>query len=240
MKLLLDRNIHTISNITTNSAEAGYSIGNVREWDSYLIWKAASFTLGVVIDIDLGSAKAFDSIALNNANFASATIQANDSDSWGDPAYSQVVTLGQFSGIRKGFFHLSTLTYRYIRISIPVQSLDSGTVPFLGNLFIGNATEFIASKFDIQKNRAVDVFTPDNGIPRKTFNATFYELAVSITKRTLAETDVFSVEWDRAVLFDCLNNDVSRMWPVYAPEKENQAIRNPNDTDRQFLFQMHP
>lgn len=242
MKLLLDTYLKNPESITATSSADGFPAANLNEWDSGLIWKAASFAADVSIVLDLGSHLSFDAIVINNANFAAATIQANITDEWTNPAYSSEVSLGRYCDIRKAYIQLpgAGLTQRFVRLVVPVQTLDSGSEPFLGNFFVGTASNFAASRYGIKKIRPVDVFRPDSGVPRKKFLLPYHQFDIAITQQSLAETDLFSVFWNKAVLFDELNSDISRMWLVYAPEHEQQGIRNPVDTDRQFQLQEHP
>jgi hypothetical protein len=238
MKLLTDQNMRTFSAIVASSAAAGFPVANLQQYDPGLVWKAAAFAGDINIVIDLGAAVAIPQIWLNNANFSSATLQANAADSWGSPSVSQTVTLAKDDiGIYKGYFDLSATNYRYVRVVIPVQALVSGTVPQLGNIIIGTASDLKVSSWSAQTARNFSKFQPDGGGNRKNAKGRarhVFSVGVSGTK---AEVDAVILSgWETAIIFTDLA-DVADSYLVYPPESTSKSIRNPLDAERSFAME---
>lgn len=238
MKLLTDQNMRTFTGIVASSEAVGFPATNLQQYDPGLIWKAAAFTGDINIVIDLGAAAAIPQIWLNNANFTSATLQANAADSWGSPSVSKSVTLASDDiGIYKGFFDLSATNYRYVRIIIPVQALVSGTVPQLGNIIIGTAADLRVASWAAQTARNFSKFQPDGGGYRKNAKGRarhIFSVGVSGTK---AEVDAIVLSgWEAAIIFTDLA-DVADSYLVYPPESTGKSIRNPLDVERSFALE---
>jgi hypothetical protein len=238
MKLLTDQNMRTFAGIVVSSAAAGFPVTNLQQYDPGLIWKAAAFSADISIVIDLGAAVAIPQIWLNNANFTSATLQANAADSWGSPSVSTNVTLAKDDiGIYKGFFDLSATNYRYVRIVIPVQTLVSGTVPQFGNIIIGTASDLRVASWAAQTARNYSKFQPDGGGYRKNAKGRarhVFSVGVSGTK---AEVDAIVLSgWEAAIIFTDLA-DVADSYLVYPPESTGISIKNPLDAERSFALE---
>lgn len=238
MKLLTDQNMRTFTGIVASSAAAGFPVTNLQQYDPGLIWKAAAFAGDINIVIDLGAAAAIPQIWLNNANFTSATLQANAADSWSSPSVSKSVTLAKDDiGIYKGFFDLSATNYRYVRIVIPVQALVFGTVPQLGNIIIGTAADLRVASWAAQTARNYSKFQPDGGGYRKNAKGRarhIFSVGVSGTK---AEVDAIVLSgWEAAIIFTDLA-DVADSYLVYPPESTGKSIRNPLDAERSFALE---
>ncbi|MFA5597003.1 MAG: hypothetical protein WDA26_05475, partial [Pusillimonas sp.] len=77
-----DYNFSEIVSITTNSTNPLFPALNLTELDPAAVWRAASFSVAITLIFDLASSQNVNKIWLNNANFTSATIQANSTDSW--------------------------------------------------------------------------------------------------------------------------------------------------------------
>lgn len=238
MKLLTDQNMRTFAGIVANSAAAGFPATNLQQYDPGLIWKAAAFTGDINIVIDLGAAVAIPQIWLNNANFTSATLQANAADSWGSPSVSKSVTLAKDDiGIYKGYFDLSATNYRYVRIVIPVQALVSGTVPQLGNIIIGTASDLRVASWAAQTVKNYSKFQSDSGGYRKDAKGRARHVFSVGVVGTKAEVDaVILCGWEAAIVFTDLA-DVADSYLVYPPEATGKSIRNPLDAERRFALE---
>lgn len=238
MKLLTDQNMRTFTSIVASSEAVGFPATNLQQYDPGLIWKAAAFSADVTITIDLGAAAAIPQIWLNNANFASATLQANASDSWGSPSVSQAVTLAKDDiGIYKGYFDLSATNYRYVRVVIPVQALTSGTVPQLGNIIIGTAADLRVASWAAQTARNFSKFQPDGGGYRKNAKGRARHAFSVGVLGTKAEVDAVILSgWEAAIIFTDLA-DVADSYLVYPPETTGKSIRNPLDAERSFVLE---
>lgn len=239
MKLLTDQNMRTISSITASSTLAGYAASNLLQYDPDMIWKAASFAASVTLVIDLTAAASIKQIWLNNANFLSATIQANATDSWTSPAVSKAVTLaGDDVGIYKGLFALSETNYRYVRVVIPVQTLLFGdTLPWLGNVIIGDVEELVVSTWEPLVQEDFEDWIPDGGSytedskgkPRHVFSA-------SILNYTKAEIDAAPLKgWQMAVLYTELVS-VADSFLVHSPKGKRIRVRSQIDCDLEFVL----
>ncbi|MEW6708324.1 MAG: hypothetical protein AB1403_00745 [Candidatus Riflebacteria bacterium] len=239
MKLLTDQNMRAIDTITASSQAAGFPASNLLQYDPDLIWKAAAFSGSVTLLIDLAAAGAIDNIWLNNANFLSATIQANSADSWASPPVSESVTLAEDDvGVVKGFFDLTTTHYRYVRVVIPVQTLaDGGSVPFLGNIILGTSESLVVSSWEPAVQEDFNSFTSDGGNyseftpgkPRHIFSA-------SMQAVTKAEMDAAPLKgWSAAVLFTDLGS-VADSYLVYSPKGKRPRVRSQIDCDLEFVL----
>lgn len=240
MRLMPDYNFSQINTITTNSTNPLFPALNLLELDPAAIWRAASFSVAINLVFDLGSAKNVDKIWLNNANFINATLQANSSDSWNNPAVSKNVALEEDDiGVVKGYFALSNVKYRYVRILIPMQSLLFGTAPQLGNVIIGKDSDFSpVSEFNVDIEHDFYTFTSDAGSffkkerykPRHVLNLVFNNMP----KAEIAALPL--TNWNNAILFTDFS-PASESYLVYPPISRKQMIRNPLDCSLSFAFE---
>jgi hypothetical protein len=239
MKLLTDQNMRVIDSIITAYDAVGFPASNLLQYDPDLIWKASSFAWPIYITIDLAVAGAIDYIWLNNANFLSATLQANSADEWSSPPVNKPVTLAEDDvGIIKGFFDLTTQAYRFVRIIIPVQSLsDGGSVPWLGNIVLGTSEYLLVSSWTPTVQEEYESFLSDGGNysewtpgkPRHIFSATMQ----GVTK---AEMDAAPLKgWSAAVLFTDLAS-VADSYVVYSPKGKRPRVRSQIDCDLEFVL----
>lgn len=241
MKLLPDYNMHVIDSITASSVNALFPAANLKEYDPAVIFKAAAFSAAVTLVIDLLTAKSVKNVWLNNANFTSATLQANAANSWGSPAVSKnVVLAADDTGIIKGYFELSSSAYRYVRISIPVQTLaDGGTVPWLGNVIIGVDVAFSpVSKWTPDVNHDFYNFVADGGSYFKTQKSkprhVFGVGIEHITKSSLAALPLN--RWQHAIIFTDLA-DVADSYLVYPPAGRKNTVLSNIDCSTEFVLE---
>lgn len=220
MKLITDNNMRAVSVITASSEAAGFSVANLLKYDPDLIWKAASFSANVRITLDLGSPGALDHIWLNNANFLSAVIEANASNSWASPAVSVPVTLAEDDiGVIKGFFDLSATPYRYVSVVVPVQTLVSGTLPQLGNIIIGNSVYLYASTWEPTVQEEMNAWQPDGGgYVEESKGKARHIFSTSMLGITKAELDAAPLKgWEVAIVNTELGS-VADSYLVYRPK----------------------
>lgn len=240
MRLLLDYNMRTITAITTNSENSLFPAANLKELDPAVIWKATAFNTAVSIAIDFGKAVTVDKIWLNNANFLTATIQANSSNSWSSPAVNKnVVLVSDDIGIVKGYFNLSTSAYRYVRVLIPLQTLESGNRPTLGNIIIGKDIDFSpVSKFETNISHDYYSFVSDGGSffkTPKTKARHVFEVAMEhITKSELKAIPLN--HWQNAIIFTDMA-DVSDSYLVYPPASRKNEILSSIDCSIDFKLE---
>lgn len=108
----------------------------------FLPWRTSGVGDQDVV-VDFGSAKTVDVILLARTNFTTARIQGNASDSWGAPAFNQLVTITQNPmNLRYQYGAvLTAFSYRYLRILIPSQTpTDGASYYLLGGLWAGGQT----------------------------------------------------------------------------------------------------
>lgn len=240
MRLLPDYNYRNISAITASSENVLFPASNLKELDPAVIWRASAFSSAVSITIDLGSAQSIEKIWLNNANFKSCSIQANSSDSWSSPAVSKSVTLkADDVGIFKGFFDLSSSSYRYVRVLIPTQTLIKGSVPELGNIIIGKDVDFspittwnpdVEHEFYTFKSDSGGYFKTPKTKPRHVFNTTI---------ERIEKSELFSLPlngWNTAIVFTDLN-DVADSYLVYPATQRGVKVLNSADSSIDFAFE---
>ncbi|HAE37314.1 MAG TPA: hypothetical protein DCG57_01605 [Candidatus Riflebacteria bacterium] len=239
MKLLTDQNMRTIDAITASSEAAGFAATNLLQYDPDLIWAAASFAADVTIVIDLAVASSIKQIWLNNANFVSATIQANATNSWGAPSVSTTVTLAADDvGIYKGFFALSETNYRYVRLVIPVQTLLFGdTLPWLGNIIIGDVETLIVGSWEPLVQENFEAWEPDGGAySEESTSKQRHIFTASMLGVTKAEIDAAPLKgWQMAVLYTELGS-VADSFLVHSPKGKRLRVRSQIDCDLEFVL----
>lgn len=239
MKLITDLNTRTPSAITASSTRAGFPASNLSLNDPEVVWMADAFSGDVNIVFDFGSAAAINQIWLNNANFLAVTIQANASNSWSSPSVSKSVTLAADDvGVVKGFFDLSEIAYRYVRIVIPVQSLLSGEVPWIGNAVIGTAEDLLVSAWNPDVIKEFSSFLADGGAYSKSEKGkarhVFVAAGASITK---AELDAMPLNgWLTAIIYTQLGS-VADSFMVYAPAGKRTRVRSQIDCDVEYVLE---
>lgn len=228
-----------IGAITASSEAVGFPAANLTQYDPDLIWKAGSFLSTIYLVIDLTVSAAIDHIWLNNANFFTATIEANPTNVWTAPAFSKAVTLASDDiGIIKGFFDLTSTNYRYVRITIPTQSLtDGGTVPQLGNVVIGTSEYLLASTWEPTVDQEYDSFTSDGGsYSEESKGKARHVFATSMLGETKANIDAAPLNgWSAAVIFTDLGS-VADSYLVYSPKGKQLRVRSQIDCDLSYTL----
>ena len=231
MKLLTDQKMrNNIASITASSTKLGTETANLLDYDPGKIWEALTFdSNGAYLVINFSELSSVDYIWLNNANFLNAIIQANNTDSWGSPSFSKSITLkDDEKGIYKGFFKLTETQYNYIRIVIPDQTLlFKNTVPWLGNVIIGEVDELTIDSWDARIIEEFESFRSSGGSyekfekakPRHSFNIGIKGRKVDIDAAPLKH-------WAQAVIFTDLE-DVADSYLVYPPTGKRTKVENP-------------
>jgi len=115
-----------------------FGVGNVINFqDRGAFFRSGLDTTSVNIVCDLGAATAITAFVCGDHNLtdtATITLEANPTDSWGSPAYSQAVTL-----LDLAYLYLNE-TYRYWRIVIDDASNATGYLE-IGLLYLGDVLE---------------------------------------------------------------------------------------------------
>ncbi len=240
MRILPDYNFRHFASITANSENSLFPATNLTELDPCVIWKAASFSDAAIITIDLGATRQINRIWLNNANFRSATIMADTTDQWSSPVTESVTLVKDDLGILKGYFSFTQGSYRYIRISIPVQILENNNlVPSLGNIIIGSDVDFSpVAKWEPDVDYNFYTFTSDGGSyfktpktkPRHIFGCGFEHISKAEHK------NLPITGWNNAIIYTDLD-DVSDSYLVYPPAGRSSDVRNPLDCSIEVTFE---
>ncbi len=226
MRILTE--FETFPVLTSSGDAAGYIRTNIADLDPGLVWRADAYAGDVWLKIDFESAKSLTATFFNRANFPQARIQGHASDSWEEPDYNVLVTLGKDEADnRKGYFQLSGFNYRWLRILIPgSQELDSGSVPELGNLIIGtDAATPDCPAAGTNLLSTVDRFEPAGGGVVKRFRGRQYHTIDLEYSGTLAEIKGLPKTWEHAVLW-LITDDAGECYLVTRPERWSRPIQN--------------
>ena len=133
---------------TASTADTEYPVTRLYDYDHARRYWLSTVATDSWVKADLGSSKLIKGILINNINFGSCSIQANDTDVWTAPTYNQSVTVAphNLTG-RYQHFVLPNVTLRYVRIFIPTQTPNDGTSVFrMGTLVI------LTSNLELTKN----------------------------------------------------------------------------------------
>lgn len=239
MKLITDRNMRTISSIAASSEAAGFAAANLLQHDPALVWKAAAFSGNVTLTADLGAAGQINFIWLNNANFLNATIQANSANTWDSPAVSKAAVMAEDDvGVIKGVFEFSASPLRYVRVVIPVQALtDGSSVPFLGNLILGQAQEMIVSTWRPQVVEEFNDFLSDGGSYHEASKGKARHIfSVGILNEPKSVIDSLPIKGWEVAIIDTEFGSVADSYLVYRPKGKQPVVRSPIDCDIEFVL----
>lgn len=137
---------------TASNEDAVYPASNLQDYSHPKRSYRSTVTSSVNIVCAMASPSSVKAIVLYDCNFTSVTIQANATDVWTSPSFSQTYTIGQDVRTLMGkiFIDLrsNALTYQYVRILIPsvggAQSIIDGASYFrIGSVMIaGTVLEF--------------------------------------------------------------------------------------------------
>jgi hypothetical protein len=132
MRTLIE-NDYDDGTLTASSEASGFQASNTKDSRLSRVWRSSGTTENVVVD--LGSAVSCDFVAIANHNFTSGatlTLEANSSDSWTSPPFSESLTWD--AGIIWKAF--TAASYRYWRIVIEDGSNGDGYVK-MGRVGLG-------------------------------------------------------------------------------------------------------
>lgn len=220
----------TLSTLTSSGAASGYPASNVVDCNPGLVWKADAYSGDVWLKVDFGAAKSLSGVFFNRANFPHAHIQGNASDSWETPSYDLGLDLVKDEAEnRKGWFAI-VFNYRWLRIVIPAsQTLDSGSVPFLGNLIAGTPVDMPnTSMIDIELTGRVDRFETDGGNVTATPRGIQRHLLQIEIRDELATLRSMSKTWTHAVVYEDLST-AGGAWLVTRPGSFRRGTKSTID-----------
>ena len=138
-------NLYDSATITASSAASGYPVANLKNQIRSKVWKTAGATAGTAnLVINHGSAKAVTCLALAGYDWSSApgtlTFEANATDSWGAPSFSQALTwaANTANGNKATIFMtFASQSYQYNRLNVVYSPGATPTDWSLGRIFVG-------------------------------------------------------------------------------------------------------
>jgi hypothetical protein len=119
--------------LTVDDELSNYPVENIQESRLSRIFKNAALESSIVFD--MGEAVSVDCIAIlkhNLSEYATITLQGNDSDSWTSPAFEQEITYSSDNIT----LEYTTQTYRYFRLYINDSTNSDGYIQ-LSRVIIG-------------------------------------------------------------------------------------------------------
>ena len=144
--MFLYNNLLDSATLTASSEASGFPASNLKNPFRSKVWRTAGATAGTAnLVINHGSAKAVTVVALIGYNWTSApgtlTFEANATDSWGAPSFSQALTFaanptanGNPGIIVKTF---ASQSYQYNRLNVIYSPGTTPTDWDLGRIFVG-------------------------------------------------------------------------------------------------------
>jgi hypothetical protein len=124
--------------LTASTENAQFPVENIQDPRRTKVFRSTSNSDNIVLDF--GETSEFDSVLivenpLNGFGISTITIQANTTNSWSSPPFSQAVTFSSEHGV--GIAEFSTQQYRFARI-VMTSTLGYCELP---NIFIGMAIQ---------------------------------------------------------------------------------------------------
>jgi len=117
-----------------------FSGEKLRDYNRDTSYRSGDVTGTKTIVFDMMSAMSANSIIIYDHNFTSAatiTLEANATDSWGTPAFTETIPWATLKILR---YLAATPSYRYFRLSITDSSNPDGYIE-IGELFLGEYME---------------------------------------------------------------------------------------------------
>lgn len=197
----------------TGSSEASTDLAddNVVNNAPGRVWRTTGNTSENIV-FDLGSAQTITCFALFNFNLtsgATVTLQANASDSWGSPSYSQALTIATDSDsnvIKRLVYFPSTSTYQYWRLLIADASNTDGYIE-IGRIVAGQYYE--------PSRNIIDGFsiTPDDPSDVADVGGVYTE-ANELTKFRTAVVSFAEIDRTQREKFETIFDKVGRTKPM--------------------------
>lgn len=147
----LQTNLIDSASLTASTEESAYPASNLQDAILSSVWRSAGVTSENIV-INLGTASAADIVFLANHNLTSSatiTLQANSSDSWGAPPFSETLTWE--SGIINKAF--TSASYQYWRVVLADSTNTDGYLK-LGGIGLGAAYDVpgIGTTYQVENN----------------------------------------------------------------------------------------
>jgi hypothetical protein len=202
--------------------------GNTEEWRIGKPWRTTGDS-SEWVKFDFGSSQTITCVAImahNLTSGATVALQANSSDTWGSPSYSQALTIATDSDSnvipRLVYFKTAGSLYRYWRLLI-LDPTNPDTYIQIGRVVLGQ--EYEATR-DLSSDLRVELIDPSEGskspgeVPVLTQKARFRRIRSSFQFVGQTETD----KW--ATIFDHLGNSRGAIicWDTDRPSKDSAYV----------------
>ena len=211
-----------ISALTASSDSSNYPVENIQHIHRSKVWRTTGITSeNIVIDYGMGNTFLAESLIISKHNLTSSviiTLQGNNSDSWGAPAFSVIVsTLGDYEYNNDSIIidtTTATTAYRYWRIVI-ADTTNTNSYLEIGRIFLGEGLDIDKSVSDSFTETYRDSTTTETSISGQSFSDPGYYLR---------EYDLFFPWWDETMknLIKNMFDTVKSFKPVFfAIDKTN-------------------
>jgi len=171
-----------------------FNAGKMIDVDRDHRYRSAALQSPNTVTVDLGSAREISALVLFDHNITAAatiTLKGNDTNSWGSPAFSEILTWNA----GKILHYLSSAqTYRYWRIEISDASNPYGYIE-IGELFLGSYLE-LSKNYSLGRGRSRSLLQNVNETSYGKKRRRFFNLrnTFTINFEYLTKTDVQSLE----------------------------------------------
>lgn len=178
----MNNNLVDSALITPSTENAQYPKANITDYRRTKVYRSTSNSDNIVFD--LGSIEDVDTFCVTNNwrdgwGVSTITLEANATDSWGAPAFSESITFSSEFNI--GIKEFTEVSYRYWRVVL------TSTLGYceLSNIFIGKATTITTNGIDYgwsyrsldlgrkQENEYGQLFADDRGSRKELSNLGF-------------------------------------------------------------------
>jgi hypothetical protein len=195
----LQTNLIDSASLTGSTEESAYPAANVQDSILASVWRTTGVTSENLV-INLGTAQSADIVFLGNHNLTSSatiTLQANSSDSWGAPPFSESLTW-ESGVINKAF---TSASYQYWRILIADATNTDGYLK-LGGVGLGAAyaPPGIGTTYQVENRSTARKYTTETGQNYGSDGVFLRQVNVQIpyvtqAERVEMETCFFAKDW---------------------------------------------
>lgn len=230
----LSNNLAEGSILTASSENAQFPVSNILDDRRTKVFRSNSNSDNLVID--MGNAEDVDSFAVvdnwqGGFGFTTLTLEANGTDDWGSPAFSEVISFDNEFGV--GVKEFTEVSYRFWRIVM------TGSLGYceLSNFFIGKASKVDTNGVGynwsyknkdlsrVSSNRYGQEFIDDIGTQKELSNLQFQVMNKD-------EIDVLLSVWD--------NNRRVKPFFIYFPLEKDSLVNNDNRYNGMYKFSRTP
>lgn len=221
-------NLVDAATLTASSEEATLPVENIQNEQRSKPWQTGTSVADEWVVLDLGSAQAFTCAVLLDHDLTSGdsaiAIEANATDSWGAPSFSQALT--RVAGPIAAYF--ASQSYRYVRIKLTKSS--AGEARSIGRVFVGTYLDSATiSSLNFDK---VDPSPETKSIGGQSYHdirPSFDRISVDFEVEAKAVRDSLEAMFDdvgkHTAIFVSLNHDVEPVdWIYYVKIKNDMKL----------------